>query len=95
MFTWDENKNAANIEKHGVGFATAIRIFDGPVLTVVDRRFDYGEVRENSIGVIDDVLFLMVTHTDRDGITRIISARPAKKKERERYEQAIQKRTER
>ena len=32
--------NAANIEKHGVGFATASRIFEGFVLTAVDDRFD-------------------------------------------------------
>jgi len=76
MFTWDEDKSAANIEKHGVGFATASRIFEGFVLTAVDDRFDYGEVRKNSIGLIDGFLFLTVTHTDRDGATRIISARP-------------------
>ena len=95
MFTWDEDKNAANIEKHGVGFATASRIFEGFVLTAVDDRFDYGEVRKNSIGLIDGLLFLTVTHTDRDGATRIISARRAKRSERRRYEQAIWQGTER
>jgi uncharacterized DUF497 family protein len=33
MYEWDEAKNRANIQKHGIGFQTAIRIFDGPVLT--------------------------------------------------------------
>lgn len=94
MFEWDDDKNAANIEKHGVSFATASRIFEGPVLTVVDDRFDYGELRKNSIGLIDGILFLTVTHTDREGTTRIISARPAKRGERRRYEQAIQQGTE-
>lgn len=94
MSEWDEDKNAANIEKHGVSFATARRIFEGPVLTVVDDRHDYGEVRKNSIGLIDGVLFLTVTHTDREGTTRIISARPAKRAERRLYEEAIRQGTE-
>jgi len=84
-FEWDEAKNAANIEKH----ETARRIFEGPVFSVVDNRFDYGEVRRNSIGRIDGELFLMVTHTDREGITRIVSARPAKRGERKRYDEKI------
>lgn len=93
-FEWDEDKNAANVEKHKISFETAKRIFDGPIFSVIDDRFDYGEVRRNSIGLIEDVLFLMVTHTDRSGVTRIISARPAKRKERERYAEEIRKRAE-
>ncbi len=93
MFEWDDAKNTANIAKHGVSFSTAVRIFDGPVLTAVDDRFDYGEIRENSIGLVDGVLFLVVTHTDRNGIIRIISARPAKRQEREYYVAEIRQRT--
>ena len=93
-FEWDDDKNRANIEKHGVSFATAVRIFDGPVVTAEDARFEYGEVRENSIGMIDGLAVLTVTHTDRDGRTRIISARPASRAERSQYEQALRQRTE-
>jgi uncharacterized DUF497 family protein len=88
-FDWDEAKNAANIAKHGVGFATASRIFEGPVLTWSDEREDYGERREHSIGAVEGVLFLAVIHTERDGKCRIISARRANRRERERYEEAI------
>ena len=89
QFEWDDAKNAANVAKHGVGFATASRIFEGPVLTAVDSRRDYGEVRSNSIGRVDGILYLVVTHTDRIGRIRIISARPAKRLERQRYDEAI------
>jgi uncharacterized protein len=89
MYEWDDAKNAANIAKHGVSFELAMRIFDGPVLTTVDRRKEYGEVRELSIGSIAGVLVLLVVHTDRRGIRRIISARRAKKAERTRYEKAL------
>jgi uncharacterized DUF497 family protein len=89
VFTWDDAKNRTNIEKHGLSFATASRIFEGPVLTAIDDRFEYGEVRSNSIGAIDGVLVIVVTHTDRDGRIRIISARPAKRAERTAYEEAL------
>ena len=88
-FEWDEAKDAANIAKHGIGFATARRIFEGPVLTWADSRSDYGEAREHSIGAIDGILFLAVIHTDRQGVNRIISARRASRAERKRYEDAI------
>lgn len=90
MFEWDDEKNAANIAKHGVSFEQARRIFEGPVLTVIDDREDYGELREISIGLVDGAAFLTVVHTDREGTTRIISARPASSRERRRYEEAIQ-----
>ena len=85
---WDEAKNASNIEKHGVSFAMAALIFDGPVLTFEGGRLDYGEQRLNSIGSAAGVVILTVTHTDRQGVTRIISARPASRRERKRYDEA-------
>ena len=87
MFEWDEAKNRANIAKHGVSFDVARRIFDGPVLNWLDGRRAYGEIRHVGIGRVDGVVFLAVVHTARNGNTRIISARPAKRKERERYDQ--------
>lgn len=88
-FEWDDAKNRTNIEKHGLSFATASRIFEGPVLTATDDRFEYDEVRRKSIGAIDGVLVIVVTHTDREDRTRIISARPAKRAERNSYEEAL------
>lgn len=88
-FEWDEAKNAANIAKHGVDFAYASRIFEGRVLRAFDLRKDYGELREYSIGVVSDVVFLTVIHTQRDGAVRIISARRANRLERKAYEKAI------
>lgn len=93
-FEWDEAKNRANIEKHGIGFARASRIFDGWVLSWEDRRFDYGERRMISIGKLDQLTYLTVVHTDRHGVTRLISARPARRSERKIYEAALQQRTD-
>jgi uncharacterized protein len=94
MFEWDEEKNRSNIRKHGVGFQTAIRIFEGSVLSWVDERAGYGEMRYHTIGQIEGIAFLAVIHTDRAGRTRIISARLANRRERKRYDEEIRKRTE-
>jgi len=93
-FEWDESKNRTNIEKHGFSFARAATIFAGPILTAVDDRFEYGERREISIGVMEGFVIITVVHTDRNGRRRIISARRAKTSERIRYEREIQRRTE-
>lgn len=88
-FEWDETKNLQNIGKHGVSFETARRIFDRAVLTYRDRRKDYGEARYVSIGELDDAALVVVAHTDRAGRTRLISARPASRKERQAYHEKI------
>lgn len=90
-FEWDAEKNRENIRKHGVDFEDAKRIFDGFTLNAVDERFGYDEIREVSIGLVNANALVVVIHTDRDGACRIISARPALKRERRRYEQAILK----
>ena len=88
-FTWDAEKDRANVAKHGVSFEQAARIFAGPVVTWIDDREDYGELREVSVGLLDGIACLAVVHTERDGETRIISARRALKHERKLYEEAI------
>ena len=82
---WDETKNQTNIRKHGIGFATAQRIFEGTVATSPDHRRDYGEDRHISIGRVEAEALIVVTHTERRGRIRLISARPASRKERRVY----------
>ena len=84
-FGLDETKNQANIRKHGIDFRDAVRIFRNPTLDRVDNRQDYGEVRVNSVGQLDGLLIANVTHTDREGRTRLISARAATAVERTTY----------
>lgn len=94
VFEWDSAKDAANVAKHGLSFEDAIRVFEGDVVSAPDHRHDYGEPRINSIGRIDGVFVIVVTHTDRSGRTRIISPRPAKRQERQRYAEALRKKTQ-
>jgi uncharacterized protein len=93
QFEWDERKNRSNISKHGVDFETAARVFEGPVLTMIDDCDDYGELREISICAVDGVVILAVVHSDRLNAIRIISARRATRKEREDYGEALRKGT--
>lgn len=94
-FDWDPAKNTGNIAKHGIGFEQAVRIFEGPVVTATDDRHEYGEIREISLGKLDGMVVLVVVHTDRNGVTRIISARRANRGERERYEEKLRSAAER
>ena len=95
-FTWDEQKNAGNLAKHGVSFERAVLVFDDPrAISLLD---DYElEERWLTIGLVNGVLVLVVVHTlresahkrenkDEEEEIRIISARKATRREREIYE---------
>ncbi len=86
-FEWDADKAQTNLEKHGVRFEVAAMVFCDPDrVTVTDDRFDYGEERLVTFGLIENRLFVVV-HVD-DGTSqtiRIISARKANTRERGRH----------
>jgi uncharacterized DUF497 family protein len=63
----------------------AALIFKGRVLSMIDNKKYYGEERKISIGEIENIIFIVVVHTCRDEKIRIISARRANKKERDKY----------
>ena len=88
-FEWDQTKNQTNIRKHGVSFETARRIFEGPVLHWLDLRSDYGEDRSIGVGSVGTGALLVVAYTERNGSIRLISARPATRKERQAYYEKI------
>jgi uncharacterized DUF497 family protein len=82
-FEWETDKNAANRAKHGISFEEAQRIFAGPILTTIDDREAYGEVREMSLGMLSPDALLVVVHTKRSDNTRLMSARKANRRERQ------------
>lgn len=76
-FEWDENKNEANIAKHGLNFADASRIFHLPLRISLDERENYGEDRWIGLGILDGrVVVIVYTEPDEQTI-RIISLRKA------------------
>jgi uncharacterized DUF497 family protein len=90
---WDQAKSEVNRTKHGIDFETAQLVFDDPsCITFVERVTD-GEERWHAIGSIEGIILLVVVHTYREEssveIVRIISARPATRRERKLHAQAI------
>jgi hypothetical protein len=79
-FEWDENKNTANIEKHGIDFRDAERIWN-PTPVEISRSTRSGEERILVTGEVDGRL-ITVVYTKRGANIRIISARKSNRKER-------------
>lgn len=87
-FEWDPAKAEANFRKHGVSFDEAVTVFDDPLaITYIDPDHSESERREITIGASGRNRLLIVSHMDRRGTIRIISARKATRKERRIYEE--------
>ena len=86
IIEYDPQKNQSNIAKHGISFITASKAFDDPnaLVNYDDYHSDYYEDRYNLIASVNDHI-LFIVYTMRDEAVRIISARPATKREIERY----------
>ena len=84
-YTWDPKKNAANFRKHRVTFEVAAGIFKGFTYEYQDEKFDYEEIRQIAIGFTDNLEFFVVFTDVSEEERRIISARPASRKERKDY----------
>jgi uncharacterized DUF497 family protein len=86
-FKGDENKAEENFIKHGVSFQEAKTIFDDPLrATGYDGPHSGDEIRWRSIGYSNNNRLIVVSHTEREGKMRIISARRPTRTERETYE---------
>lgn len=88
LFEWDEAKSARNRLDRGFGFDYAAQIFAGSVIEEQDRRRDYGESRTVATGEFAGDIFVVV-YTSRGDRRRVISARRAKRRERDAYRKAI------
>ena len=63
-FVWDENKNRTNLIKHGISFATAVKVFDDPRALSFPDGVVEGEQRWKSIVWAEGVpVILSVAHT--------------------------------
>lgn len=87
-FEWDDRKHERTLRERGFGFDYAVRIFAGPLILRRDDRLDYGETRMIATGAAGaDVL--VVVYTERGSVVRIISARPANRKERKEWHERV------
>ncbi|MGD1867796.1 MAG: BrnT family toxin [Phormidesmis sp.] len=86
-FEWNPKKAAINQQKHNISFRDATTVFKDPLsITFPDKHHSIGESRYVIIGMSALGNVLIVSHTDRDDKTRIISARKATRQERRFYE---------
>jgi uncharacterized protein len=83
-FGWDENKRILNVKKHSIDFVDAIDVFSDPSAYTYFSQQAVNESRHVTVGRMKEVL-VAVVFTRRDGTIRIISARKARRKERELY----------
>ncbi len=79
------SKNDENIRKHFLDFEDARLVFDGPMLTAIDDRFEYDETRIVAIGFLRNLVVVLVYTEPADGVVRIISFRKALKNERQKF----------
>ena len=84
---WDEDKDLANVAKHGINFQAATAVFDEAFQEFEDKRRDYGEARIKIVGVLGHQVVAVIC-TQRGNSVRIISARRARRDERRDYYQA-------
>lgn len=92
LFTWDDEKERANIRKHDLDFKTAATAFLDDDLVIDFNSVDEftGEERMEAIGMIGLPRLIFIVYVERvtingNDIIRLISARRAEKKERIRY----------
>ena len=84
IFRWDEKKRKANVLAHGFDFVDAKEVFKGVTLTFEDDRFDYGEERFITLGLLRGTV-TVIAHTEKGREIRIISMRKATKHEQKIY----------
>jgi hypothetical protein len=87
QFEWDPGKARRNLRKHGVSFDEAVTAFYDPLsATFDDPDHSIGEQRYITVGFSSQNRLVIVGHTERGEVVRIISARLATAHERKRHE---------
>jgi len=87
-FEWNSKKAAKNLKKHGVSFREAASAFGDPLaITFDDPDHSIGEHRMLTFGITRTEKLVIVSHTQRNGSMRIISARLMEKHEKHIYEE--------
>jgi uncharacterized DUF497 family protein len=90
-FEWDEGNQSKSLEKHGITPLETEEAFFHFYLVFPDPRHSKAEPRFGMYGQTNSGKLLFIAFTIRNRQVRIISARPANKKERNSYEEALKK----
>ena len=83
-YAWHEEKRCINLEKHGLDFLDADMVLENPLRLEVDSMRN-GECRKQAFAYVFEVLTVLTVAYMPGKVQRIISFRPANKKEIEVY----------
>lgn len=90
VFEWNPKKASTNARKHRVSFEEARTAFADPLGRVIDDpEHSDNEQRAILIAYSARSRLLFISFTDRGDKLRILSARRATKRERQKHEKAI------
>jgi uncharacterized DUF497 family protein len=82
--TYDPQKRAKTLAERGLDFEDAPKVFEGDVFRNLDDRRDYGEVRWQTMGLLNGRV-VMVVWTQRGPARHIISMWKCNEREQQRY----------
>lgn len=85
---YDPQKRAKTLAERGLDFEDAVEVFARPTIDVVDDRWDYGEIRWVSYGLLRDRMVALVWTARGEG-RHIISMRKANDREKKAYQQDL------
>jgi uncharacterized protein len=88
VFTWNEKKRRINLKDHRLDFRDAEEVLAGATFTFEDDRFDYGEQRWVTLGVLRGVV-VSIVHTETEAEIHLISMRKATKRENQIFHENI------
>lgn len=86
--TFDPVKRDATLTDRGLDFADAALVFEGPTFSSEDDRFDYGETRILTVGLLAGRMVVVVWTERKDG-RHVISMRKANEREQARYRERL------
>jgi uncharacterized protein len=89
-FEWDVRKAESNARKHGVTFEEASTVFGDPLsLLKPDPDHSNGGERYLLLGMSIQQRLIVVVFAETKTRTRLISARPATRREKRQYEEEV------
>ena len=57
-FEWHTNKAKSNLAKHGIRFEDAVSVFDDPEHLSIQDRYENGEYRWQTIGLVHGIVVI-------------------------------------
>jgi len=89
-FDWDDGNREKNLKHDVHGWECEQTFFNKPLVILDDTKHSVAESRYAAFGQTDAGRRLVIVHTMRKGLVRVISARDMNRRERKFYENADQ-----